>query len=173
MAFLAVQARVLFKMVIKVKIILAVTLAVALLECAKAETAMDIPVGYYVLISKVLDNPDFVEYAAIKVTEEANNTNSQLFFKWIKLNSGESKVSVNTQNFKAGTKDLLSRFGIGFDGYRFSWEPFEELTHGRIKPILHGIEGVRYCLSNYPEVWGVDIPEAMKSLEGEGQCQGK
>lgn len=144
-----------------------------LIGCAEAgnDGWLTVPSDRYVLISRSLNDPIVTNYAAVKITQQGSGSDDVLKYEWVSLNSGESIVSARVQNFKAGSKDIVGRFGIGFEGYRFAWKGSDRVSQGRIKSIWHGVEGVRYCLSELTEVWGINLERVIAQLEDKGKCQ--
>ena len=138
---------------------------------ANGERWLGVPNGKYILISKRLADQNDFEYAAVKLTQQTSNSEDLIIYEWITLNPGELIVFVENQNFKAGTKKTVGRFGIGFEGYRFCWQPSGGVFPGRIRSIYHGIEGVRYCLSDYTEVRGRNLHKEIDYLEEMDQCR--
>lgn len=159
----------------KHRIVQAIIVALLTAGCGTAagDGWLEVPPDQYVLISKRSEGSGAADYAAVKLTRQGNTIEEPLVYEWIALPPGEFVVSVEAQNFKAGTKNTIGRFGIGFEGYRFAWEPVSGAGEGRIRSSWHGVRGVRYCLSLMPEVWGKNLRQAIDELERAGQCEGR
>ena len=146
--------------------------AIVLFGCAQAngEKWLEVPSNRYVLISKSVDDANSIEYAAVKVTQQGYHADDRLSYDWLSLNAGEEIVNFQIQNFKAGRKNTVGRFGLGFENYRFAWERMEGAQQGRIKPVWHGVRGVRYCISDYSEIWGLNLRKVISDLSAQGRC---
>ena len=154
-------------------LILIAVIILLMFGCAEADGDgwLRVQSNQYVLISRSLDESVDVSYAAVKITQQGNSEEDPLAYEWVVLNPGERQVLTDLHNFEAGRKEIVGRFGIGFKEFRFGWQASSETHVGRIKPIWHGVEGVRYCVSQYAEVWGRNLSAEMEELDAQGKCR--
>lgn len=82
----------------------------------------------YVLIERQISHDHKTEYAGFKFIQQDEKIDGLIKYEWISLDYGDRLVQIETQNFKYGETTGVGKFGIGFQGYRFFWEPNDNKT---------------------------------------------
>jgi len=154
--------------------ILALLLGLVLVSgsCAGGQ-ALVVPNSRYVLISREVAGGE-PEFAAFKFLSQGDNVEDFLAYEWLSMHKGETTVGLEVQNYLAGTTTLPRRYGVGFDGYRFSWRPTVAGDAGVIAAIAaFGRDretDITYCLSGRDSLWGIDLEREIIRLDREGHC---
>ena len=154
----------------KYKILAVVVFISVYLSDSHAGKSFTAPNNQYVLIERQFNHANKMDYAGFKFLKQGTNLEELIKYEWISLNNGDKTVQIESQNFEFGETTMVGKFGIGFEGYRFFWEPGSIDIGGKINCAFECEGIVKICLSGLPHLWGINIQKEMSKLENEEKC---
>ena len=155
----------------KYKILICIAVFSFYLNKSHADKSFNVPDNQYVLIERQLNHAKKAAYAGFKFIHQGANNKDYIKYEWISMNNGEKIVRIESQNFKFGETTGVGKFGVGFEGYRFLWEPDDHKKGGKIICAYYKCEEiVKFCLSQLQNLWEINIQKEMLKLEQENKC---
>jgi hypothetical protein len=124
----------------------------------------------YILVSYYDEELDSFRYAGFKFLSQGPTSDHLITYEFITLYDGESKVKIDNQNFDFGETGIQARFGVNFDGYRFSWRPVGREGVGEIAYVKQNNGRIKFCISKHIEIWNLDLREQIEKLENNNSC---